>query len=71
MSIQIISTYAPHNGHVEAERRQHCEEVKEILHKTCKRHMIIWCRDANGQLGRENEEGKADKDYAKQDIVSP
>ena len=58
MPIQIISTYAPHNGHAEEDRTQHWKEVKGILNKTCKRHMIIWCADANGQLGRDKEEGK-------------
>ena len=53
--IHILSTYAPHNGHTEAERKQQWEEFKEILNKTCKRHMIIWCADANGQLGRETK----------------
>ena len=51
MHIQIISTYAPKNGHAEEDRRQHWGEVREIPNKTCKRHMTIWCADANGQLG--------------------
>ena len=41
MPIHILSTYAPHNGRAEAERRQHWGEVNEILNRTCKRHMII------------------------------
>ena len=56
--IHIISTYAPHNGHAEEDRRQHWEEVQEILNKTCRRHMIIWRTDANGQLVRNKEEGQ-------------
>ena len=31
---------------------------KEITIKTCKRDMIIWRADANGQLGRDEEEEK-------------
>ena len=58
MPIQIITSYAPHNGHTEEDRRQHWREVKEILNKTCKRHMIIWRTDANGQIGRDEEEAK-------------
>ena len=56
MPLQILSTYAPHNGHAEAERKQHWGEVKEILDKTCKSHMIIWRADANGLLGSGKEE---------------
>ena len=53
MPIHILSNYAPHNGHSEADRIQHWGEVKEIHNQTCKRHMIIWRADANGQLGRD------------------
>ena len=56
--IHIIPTYAPHNGHAAAERRQRWEEDKEILNKARKRHMVIWCADANGQLGRDKEDEK-------------
>ena len=56
MPIQILSTYDPHNGHTETDRRQQWGEVKETLNTTCERHMIIWCADANGQLGRDKEE---------------
>ena len=58
MPIQIRPTYAPRNGHAEAERRQHWEEVKEIFNRICKRHMTIWRADANGQLGRDKEAEK-------------
>ena len=58
MPIQILSTYEPHNGHAEAERRQQWQEAKEIPNKTCKRHMIIWCTDANGQPDRDKEAEK-------------
>ena len=40
MPTQIISTYAPHNGHNEEVRNQHWEDVQELLNKTCKRHLI-------------------------------
>ena len=56
MPIQIHPNYTPRNGHAEADRRQRWGEVKEILNKTCKRHMIIWCADANENLGRDKEE---------------
>ena len=55
--IQILTTYAPHNGRAEEDRNQHWGEVKEILNKTCKRHMVIWRTDENGQIGRDEEEG--------------
>ena len=32
------------------------EKSRKILIKTCKRNMIIWCDDANGQVGRDEEE---------------
>ena len=57
MPIQILTTYAPHNGKTEEDRMQHWGEVKEILNKTCKRHMIIWRADANGQIGRDEGDG--------------
>ena len=53
---RILSTYAPRNGRKAEDRRQRLIDVKEILNKTCKRHMIIWRTDANGQLGRDGEE---------------
>ena len=52
MPIQILTTYAPHNGHTEEDRKQHWKEVKEILNEKCKRHIIIWCAVPNGQMGR-------------------
>ena len=55
MPIQLLTTYAPRNGHTEADRRQHWEDVKEILNKTCKRHMIIGCSAASGEIGRDRE----------------
>ena len=58
MPVQIITTYAPHNGHTDGDRRQQWEEIKAILNKTCKRHMIIWRTAANGQIGRDGEEEK-------------
>ena len=33
--------------------------VKAILNKTCKRRMILWHTDADGQIGGDEEEGKA------------
>ena len=56
MPIHILATYAPQNGQAEAGRRHHWEAVKEILNKTCERQMLIWCADANGQLGSDKEE---------------
>ena len=55
MPIQILSTYAPRNGHSEEERRQKWEEFKEIINATRGRHFVIWFADANGQLGRDEE----------------
>ena len=56
MPIRIISTYAPHIRHTEEEKRQQWEDVKELLYKTCGRHLVIWGSDANGQLGNRNRE---------------
>ena len=71
MPIQIISTYAPHNGHAEEDRGQHWEEVKEILNQTCKRHMIIWCTDANGQLGRDKKKVKRHNENDARSKIGP
>ena len=60
--IQILSTYAPSNGHAEEERRQHWGEVKETLNETCERHLLIWGADANGQLGRIERIQEEEKD---------
>ena len=70
MPIQILTTYAPRNGHAEEGRNQKWEEVNEIMDKTCKRHMVTCCTDANGQLVREDEEEKKnDKGAAKHNII--
>ena len=61
MPIQIITAYAPHNGHAEEDRRHPWEDVKETLDKTCKRHMIIWRTAANGQIGRDEAGGSIQK----------
>merc|ERR1712112_100296 len=53
--IHVISTYAPHSGHNEETRQQHWQDVKELLNKTSKQHLIIWGADANGQLGNRNK----------------
>ena len=55
MPIDILTTYAPHTGHTEADRNQRWGEVKEIMNKTCKRHMVTWRADANGKIGRDEE----------------
>ena len=60
MPIRIISTYAPHNGYAEEEERERERDdtgrkQKAIMNKTCARHRIIWCADANGQIGRKND----------------
>ena len=36
MPIQILTNYAPRNGHTVEDRKQHWADVKEILNKTCK-----------------------------------
>ena len=61
MPIQILTTYAPQNGHTGEDRRQHCGDVREILDETCKLHMIIWRGGADGQIGRDREEENAIK----------
>ena len=55
MPNHIISEYAPRNGRTEEDRRRRWKDVNEILQNTCKRHMIMWRADANGQLGSEEE----------------
>ena len=58
MQIHIISTYAPHNGQTEEMKRKHWGDVQELLSKTCKRRLIIWGADANGQLGNRTAKKK-------------
>ena len=58
MPIHIISTYAPHNGHTEEERRQHWEDAKELFNKTRRRRLILWGADANGNWGTETRKKK-------------
>ena len=55
------------------DRKKQWEEANEILNKTCKRHMVIWRTDANGELGSEYAEGNADKDNAQmaKNILGP
>ena len=74
MPIHIISTYAPRNGHTEGTERQHWGDVKELLSKTCERHLIVWGADANGQIGNRNhEEGEkyAQKEHSDRRIIGP
>ena len=68
--IQILTTYSPHNGHTEDRRKRLCD-AKEILHKTCKRHMIIWRADANGHPGNGGGGGKGQPGNAKNNIIGP
>ena len=70
---QIISTCPPRIGIPGGDRRQSWQGVRGIADATCKRHMIIWCADANGQLG--GEEDAADQntnpDNAVEKIIGP
>ena len=50
-----MTTYEPRNWRTEEGSDQLWEVIKEILNKTYKRHMVICCAGANGQLGREEE----------------
>ena len=49
--ISVIITYAPHSGYSGEERTKHWKQVKLVLESTPKTHVILWCTDANGQLG--------------------
>ena len=74
ISIHILSTYAPQNGHKEDVRRQHLGEVKEALNGTCKRHLVIWRADSNGKIGRIGEKedgGKSTNGHAITKIIGP
>ena len=54
--ITILTTYAPHKGYTATERKQHWDKVEDTIQLIPKRHMLIWNTDANGQLGRTNQE---------------
>ena len=60
MPIRVISTYAPHIGHAEEERRHRWEDVGELLSKKCEMRLIIWEADANGRLVHRNQEEEGD-----------
>ena len=51
MPIRILSTYAPRNGRKDEDRRHHWDGANATLDKTCKRHMVMWRTESNGQLG--------------------
>lgn len=49
-------------------------EVEESLNETCKRHLIIWRAEANGQIGRIDEKeggGKAAQGQVHTKIIGP
>ena len=54
--ITILTTYAPHKGYTSTDRKKHWGEVEQTIQEIPKRHMVIWRADANGQLGRVNQE---------------
>ena len=72
MPIRIISTYAPHNGHTEEEKTK-LGDVSEQLNKTCRRHLIIWGADENGQLGNRKmkKQKNMPREYPDQEIIGP
>ena len=56
--ITILTTYAPRKGYTATERKQHRGKVEETIQQIPEGHMLIWNTDANGQLGRGNQENK-------------
>ena len=50
--ITILNTYAPHQGKNKAEQQEHWEEVQKTIKEIPTKHLIIWCADANGQIGK-------------------
>ena len=48
----ILNTYASHSGKGKKEQKDHWRQVKETLEIIPTRHIIIWCADANGQIGK-------------------
>ena len=48
--ITIITSYAPHKGYNSTERKKHWGKLEQTILEVPKRHMQIWCTDANGQL---------------------
>jgi len=54
--ITILTKYAPHKGYTATERKTHWGEVEQTIANIPKIHMTIWCTDANGQLGRKNQD---------------
>ena len=52
--ITIIVTYAPHTGYSKEEKKEHWGKTRHTIDTIPKRHMTIWCADANGQLGQKD-----------------
>ena len=41
-------------GKTKISQNEHWGKVRQTLQETSNRHMLIWCADANGQLGTQN-----------------
>ena len=54
--VTIISPYAPHKGIPKIEQKEHWEQTQETIKNIPKKHIIIRCTDANGQIGKINTE---------------
>ena len=54
--LTILTAYDPHKGYTSLERKQQWGKVEQIIRQIPKCHMLIWCTDANGQLGRINQD---------------
>jgi len=54
--ITILTTYAPHKGYTATDRKQHWDKVENAIQQIPKSHMLIWNTDANGELGKQNQE---------------
>ena len=54
--VTIINTYAPHQGKTKTEQQEHWKMVQQTLKTTPRKHLTIWCADANGQIGKITQE---------------
>jgi len=49
--ITVITTYAPHTGYSQKDKKDHWGKVQGTINVIPKKHRAIWRADANGQHG--------------------
>ena len=55
-TIQIINSYAPHNGYSKIDQIDYWNNIKHILKQTNNKQCTIWATDNNGQIAHDNKD---------------